>query len=607
MTRPTTISPVTFHDQKIYYTEHIDIAPLLPPIPRTITLEPVARRTRGRKKASTSTDALKKKDDVSVTTTLCRQSIASSVQSTTGDEGRTSPSERSIDSRPSSNCQTSASDSLYRARDLNESGSLTNVSSPTEGKTITATVESLKGGGLRGDTIPLKIIVNHTKHIKSVNGVIITMYRHARVDMHPALPIGPTNERQQKKHDEYYPKSLTGLGGLSLSGAGSSHVFRKDLVQMIMPLMVDPQTMTAEVNAKVRIPEDCFPTISTVPGEMISFKYYIEVIVDIQGKLSGQDRYIASANEASTPVTYYEDRVGGNGFARGDRGGLQLVDNAIVDTTPIRRDKSVVTCLLEVIVGTRDSTPKKAKGKAIAAEDGKAPSPRQEQPQDQAWPGLDRPQDYAGWYDYNHDYTYQQWPAEQGSPYDGQYYYNEWPQHHPQNGLIAPPNMDHDEDLPEKERLRRAEALLLPSQPPDAGQGSTENGQPSAPVLEDDRFENRSPLASSSVISPHEYASSSAPLNGVHTDEGLTTPPYFQHNERNGESSSAAVPVDDKQELNRQQLELQASVPPTEELEHTSLEPSSGPSESFPTEDELNNYHNGTHNGHGDNLPRYER
>src|SRR3954469_5844870 len=54
ITRPTTMSP-TFHaDRKVSLVENIDIAPIVEPRPRVISLEPVPRRmgarSRGRKR-----------------------------------------------------------------------------------------------------------------------------------------------------------------------------------------------------------------------------------------------------------------------------------------------------------------------------------------------------------------------------------------------------------------------------------------------------------------------------------------------------------------------------------------------------------------------------
>ncbi|EAT89111.2 hypothetical protein SNOG_03906 [Parastagonospora nodorum SN15] len=221
---------------------------------------------------------------------------------------------------------------------------------PAKGKTITATIDVLKGGFLRGDQIPIKVTVNHTKHVRSLNGIVVTLYRQARVDMHPALPVAPNSKGDKKKTEDYYPKSRTGLGGLSLSSAGSSHLFRKDLSQSFAPLFVDPRTLTAEVKCAVRVPDEAFPTISNVPGAMISFKYYIEVVVDIQGKLTGLDRMVANAGLVNVPS-------GGASLGREDASSnmFSTYGGNFVDTDQIRREKGVISSLFEVIIGTKDS------------------------------------------------------------------------------------------------------------------------------------------------------------------------------------------------------------------------------------------------------------
>jgi hypothetical protein len=221
-----------------------------------------------------------------------------------------------------------------------------------KGKTITATINVLKGGVLRGDQIPIRVTVNHTKHVRSLKGIIITLYRQARVDMHPALPVVANSKGDKKKTEDYYPKSRTGLGGLSLSSAGSSHLFRKDLSQSFAPLFVDPRTLTAEIKCAVRVPDEAFPTISNVPGAMISFKYYVEVVVDIQGKLTGLDRMVANAGLVNVPTS-----GGIAGMARDDATSTMFSTwgGNFVDTDQIRREKGVISSLFEVIIGTKDS------------------------------------------------------------------------------------------------------------------------------------------------------------------------------------------------------------------------------------------------------------
>ncbi|KAK6000265.1 hypothetical protein QM012_003897 [Aureobasidium pullulans] len=529
LTRPTTIAPVITHDQKIYLVERVDIAPLLAPKPRTITLEPVSRKIKSAKAAAT---------------------MQSRPPNTPSHEARPptpSLSEFSIDSRVSSS------------------------PSDTPHKLITATVELLKGACLRGDSFPVRISINHTKHIKSINGIIITLYRQAHVDMHPALPLGPVSDGQNRKYEDYYPKSITGLGGLSLSGAGSSHTFRKDLAQILVPLYVDPISLTAEINAKIGVPHGAFPTINTVPGAMISFRYYIEIVLDIQGKLT-HDRYLSQhgsgpVSAAARPVDAKENNI----FNDPDDAPFLMLNGAgILDTAPIRRDKSVATCTFEVVVGTTDSERKARKGKEKATEP-PLPSPGAEQtlnmPQNtsqQQGHSTVSSRDFESYqhadpysYDYGHDaaldyhygsgYDYgpndHQWDTSQEYMYDQSYYPN----------YYEPPPMENEDSLPEKERLRRAEARLMPSQPPAMPSTSSGVQQATAPALPPDDFYQHPGVAAGRSTQDTEVASQTA--------RQLPAP---QTNHELVESSSNHLPpTDDKHELQRRQLELAASEPPT--------------------------------------------
>ncbi|KAI4728820.1 hypothetical protein E4T49_03358 [Aureobasidium sp. EXF-10728] len=475
LTRPTTIAPVITHDQKIYLVERVDIAPLLPPKPRTITLEPVSRKVKPNKTPA---------------------SLPSRPPNTPTHEAEAptpSLSELSIDSRVSS----SLSDGPH--------------------KLITATVELLKGACLRGDSFPVRISINHTKHIKSINGIIITLYRQARVDMHPALPLGPVSDGQKRKYEDYYPKSITGLGGLSLSGAGSSHTFRKDLAQILVPLYVDPISLTAEINAKIGVPHGAFPTITSVPGAMISFRYYIEIVLDIQGKLT-HDRYLSQhgsgpVSAAARPVDSKENNLF-NG--PDDTPFLMLNGAGILDTAPIRRDKSVATCTFEVVVGTTDSERKARKGKEKATEPPLSPAHAEQNlntsPYDLQHQGHSAvsSRDFTPYQHadvYNHDYGFNT-PLEYqyGSGYDYGPEYHEWEgQEYPYDESYypeyhEPPPLEDEDSLPEKERLRRAEARLMPSQPPAMASTSSGAEQATAPALpEDYLYQDSEAVAGSST------------------------------------------------------------------------------------------------------------
>jgi hypothetical protein len=480
-----------------------------------------------------------------------------------------------------------------------------------KGKTITATINVLKGGVLRGDQIPIRVTVNHTKHVRSLKGIIITLYRQARVDMHPALPVVANSKGDKKKTEDYYPKSRTGLGGLSLSSAGSSHLFRKDLSQSFAPLFVDPRTLTAEIKCAVRVPDEAFPTISNVPGAMISFKYYVEVVVDIQGKLTGLDRMVANAGLVNVPTS-----GGIAGMARDDATSTMFSTwgGNFVDTDQIRREKGVISSLFEVIIGTKDS---ERNGKRKQTQAVEVPINPLEEPIT-PYHDLNATDDYdQNYYDYDENGQYYDYG------YDPAYYEAPGYEQHSARGepsYYAPPRpTEDDQGLSEKERIQRAEARLLPSQPPGAASaslsGAVQQGiPPSAPVLDEDDdpyppYQVAGPSSSQQTRPPPPFrAASNSSLPIQHRSAGIgnedrrapTTASNTIVNVNHGSvampsasddhakplppippqspsstsdaaphysptSSSHVQPTDDKQEMQRRRLELERSAPPEEQ------------------------------------------
>jgi hypothetical protein len=627
LTRPTTISPTSSCETPVSLMEVVDVAPIPMPKPRVISLEPISRRARTKpsRKRSPARNVGSKALESAESTKSGRVSELNSVVGEGDAPESPSPSDTSFGSRVSSG---NASGTEYGIRSVHtalESNSTGGSKQTLKSKTITATIEVQKGGFLRGDQIPIKISVDHTKHVRSLKGIIITLYRQARVDMHPALPVAPNSKGDKTKSEDYYPKSRTGLGGLSLSSAGSTHLFRKDLSQSFAPLFVDPRTLKADVKCAVRVPDEAFPTISNVPGAMISFKYFVEIVVDIQGKLSNLDRMLPNAGLVNVPTDYGNSPT----MRRAEdpaRSMFSTWGGSFADTDAIRREKSVVSCLFEVIIGTKDSD---RNGKQRQKSQDLKP---------EAQPNIDefsnddqhtfdaQDQDYYG-YD------------EQGQYYDEYGYegaYDEAPNyldpgtHHPPYN--PPPDPGNGEELSEKERIRRAEARLLPSQPPnDGGPSSPLEAQrgipPSAPMLpEDDE-----PYPT--YFAPGPSASASAPSSQPPPPFSVTTPPAsyppvvpamqrrttdddnrtmtgssltIDANPRQSSSPSgddlnpskplpalpppspAPVPnylpssssshveyTDDKQELQRRRLEMETSAPPTDS-------PDDGPSSHAP-------------------------
>ncbi|KAF2740530.1 hypothetical protein EJ04DRAFT_424952 [Polyplosphaeria fusca] len=622
LTRPTTISPTTSTHTKVSLLDVLDIAPIAEPKPRVISLEPISRRARARavRKRPSTSDTVQGSENADPTKNG-RVSELSSVAEESDTPGSPAPSDTSFESRVSSGAGSGTDYGIRSVRTATDGPpSVSGSQAAFRGKTITATINVLKGGLLRGDQIPVKISINHTKHVRSLKGIIITLYRQARVDMHPALPVAANSKGDKTKSEDYYPKSRTGLGGLSLSSAGSSHLFRKDLSQSFAPLFVDPRTLNAEVKTAVRVPEEAFPTISNVPGAMISFRYFVEVVVDIQGKLTGLDRMFPNAGLVSLGNA---PGMGGTSDATG--GMFSTWGGNFADTDAIRREKGVISCVFEVIIGTKDS---ERNGKRRQQTQDVSAEAQSEVHEFTLGPGEEPGQNGVAVQDsyYNYDENGQYYDS-YGYGYDG-YYDNpayEETQGVPHPPYVAPPNPEPEEGLSEKERMRRAEARLLPSQPPGADPSGPSSPSlprgipPSAPVLPEEE-DPRPPYfppessASTSTWQPPSFSaaasSSRAPTPGQAPDDDRTTttgssltvhattrprlspqgagagapnpvpddpssspaPDYFP-------SSAAHVrPTDDKQELQRRRLEMERSAPPDEGED--SPEPSAPPASS---------------------------
>jgi len=370
--------------------------------------------------------------------------------------------------------------------------------------------------------VPVNVTVNHTKAIKSLQGVIVTLYRQARVDMHPSLPVISLDKVQAR--EDYYPRSRTGLGGLSLSAAGSSQVWRKDLFQTFAPLYIDPVTMSTDVKVVIRVPDDSMPTIRNVPGDMISFKYHVEVIIDIHGKLAGID--------SSRPLNHAGPQSTNNAQTEVGDPMLTAWGTNCVDTTALRRDKNAIKYTFDLIIGTKDSLKSRGKRRAsgsqvrslLAAPSATStPEPQRSTPQpiraeetitppiepstyneegyyaeDGYWypypegydPNEEHPDGY--WHGWEQGYAYAQgyadgyWSPPPGhrQDYDRPPDANGYPpqQYYP---AVPLPMMQEESGLSEKERLRRAEAALLPSAPPAVGESYIPDAAdvPSAPII----------------------------------------------------------------------------------------------------------------------------
>lgn len=631
ITRPTSIAATASCDQKLSLVETVDIGLMRPPKARTISLEPISKRARikrsmkskdtnvseGTERSDRARGTISPLPDDSVSQYGSAEHSASSahpqspipsdamstMSSPTGTESTTSSATHNTRQDGQSSAAKSGKDS--------QGGS----NSSMDDKTITATIELLKSGSLPGDNLPLKISIKHTKGIKSLHGIIITLYRQGRIDYSPPLSRFADVKgkgAEKLKHEEYYPKSRTGLSGLSLSASGSSSLFRKDLGQTFAPLIVDPNTLTAVVHASVRVPEDAFPTISNVPGEMISFKYYVEVVVDLGGKLAGQQRNLPRVGGVT--ISSGVSNPGGI-LSDGRRNTLTTFTGSIIDTDHIRRGKSVVACLFEVVVGSMDSSRRRRPtATQRRSSDWPEGGTQRDEPIHEE-PAPDPEEEYAegdGQHPYNHphgEYDHQYYEQYGHEAHDYQHYNDPYHRYYPPPAHadipVPPPEVQPEEGLSEKERMRRAEERLLPSQPPQVTEGRSSSGPivsmvgPSAPP-----DEQEDDLYGSEEVTPRATSAPSAELqrHGSSGPHAIPSAPTLD------DLAPGAHASDDKQELERQRMLAESSAPPEfedadEAGEGSAREP---PHEaSAPTFTEEDEY--GGPSTQHESLPKYER
>ena len=628
LTRPTSIAATSTCERKISLVETVDIGPMSVPKPRIISLEPIAKSSRKHIRSAARADQAAADSGKSVQpkpteSTAADESASQRLSISHPPSSPTSPLQGDLQSEISEGSVVSSSSTGYVIGHSTQSKPVSNgpdmaSNKPASNKTITAKIELLKAGCLPGDSIPITISIQHTKRIKSLHGIIITLYRQGRIDSAPPLSLFTDikgKDLERLKHEEYYPKSKTGLGGLSLTSAGSSSVFRKDLSQTLAPIMIDPVTLSTVITTSLRVPEDVFPTITGVPGEMISFRYYVEVVVDLGGKLAGQDRHLPRLGMVSLPsITNPNDPVLGTDSSTAPT--LAAWGGNIVNTDRIRREKSVVACLFEIILGTTDSARMRGRGNITnkgPADDVQTalptPVPPMESEEQQNGHATTAPGETEYHYD-EYGPQWSQWP--QGS-HDQTYTYND--EHHTvpdQNQVpeysqstVPPPQVLASENLNEKDRIRLAEQTLLPSQPlGEAGPSAPPQLSPTAPPDPDDDLYNDDyrPAAQPSQQRPPAIL-----VEGVAHSSNTITP--TAHQTEAPQPQFTETNVDDKRELERRRLQAEASSPSDfPDLDDTAGEgpSSSAPQPTAPILDEDDEF-TGQYTSGNDGLPRYER
>lgn len=594
VTRPTTISPTVTRSTKVKFQDQIDIESMSTPKSRAISLEPVSKRgrvklVRGASSMTTqttsSTGYLSRNNTQHSATSRSTNSITNPPLSPAPSEDTT---QTNITTTSTPSFQTADAESPVRKCSPQTSDARSNTTSSSS-QTITATAELPRHGALPGDTLPIRVSITHTK--SDVRGMVLaTLYRQGRVDMHPTIPLGNSGDKRPE-YEDVYPKSRTGLGGLYFANASPSSVFRKDLAQSSTMMIVNPDSMTADITMSLKIPDSAFPTIANVPGSMISFTYHVEVVVDLFGKL-GETRLWPRLT-SSDPI-----------FSHNSEAGSQLTSDwsqSILDTTQLRRTKSVITFEMSLVIGTHDSGRKRPLNKPLDGQNPEILGPWQEDYQDSSYPHGE----YDGQF---YDEMGQPYYDEDGHPYS--YDPSTYPDDYYQAPDIIPPP-EPIEEVDEKTRLRRQEQLLLPSAPPEDGEASSSAGPnvPSAPVIPSNGMRDGIEIPHDGSVTPSTLHTTSSVASAR---SGDTIRPHS--------SSPPPVPVsagdvevtDDKQELERQRLLAQASAPPAEEEAQPStsvdaLVPALAPSAPTITEPDEYNVQTLNHEHSGGDLPQYER
>ncbi len=305
-------------------------------------------------------------------------------------------------------------------------------------------------GYLPGEIVHVQLIISHLKPIRSLSGIVTTLSRICRVSKQ-SPPQSQHRSSDERISDGYESGDSQGKRKLkskereSNSNSDNSdkdkdkdsnvlnsfQSFRKDLSQSVSPLYIDPSTMTAMINTKVKIPTDAFPTITG--NNLVSFRYWIDVVIDLSGEVNINS--IISTGDLIAA-----------GFNTTGNGSIN--DLALIDIDKLKRHKQIVSIGAEIIVGTIRSKPpitKTHSHESASMEIRNSHSPSSLPPSPLQYNML-----YGSRHYNNLNSYYSRSPSEMPPTIPLQL-----------NPLSASPN----EVTDEKELIRRHEQALLPSQP----------------------------------------------------------------------------------------------------------------------------------------------
>ena len=478
--------------------ENLDIGAMPSPRPRTIFVEPLKKRARKMRQMS-STNGPNFNGPVNYSSASERTSsepptpAADATPTPTPTPAESSGSHSTVvqhesyDQRSIVSAESVTSGSAFSLR-MPDGSRVNNhqyrPASPTtmDQQTITVTVELLKAGCLPGELLPLRITVQHTKAVKSVHGVIVTLSRIGKIDPNPPVELFRNGNSSGRS-------GTFGRSRNKPTHAESSRdakKFRKDLSQSIAPLIINPVTMDTSVNLSVKVPEDCFPTIRHVPGDMLRFTYHLEIIVDLGGRLAKSFRGGVSSAQSRFGNAVHGISESGQNWAQNTH------PSHIIETEEMARERGLAVVSFEVIVGTRNSRrnapnntangqPSQAhamqiRGNSTLSEDDSSrhmapPDESSRQPIQFSAPTQNGfpPPTQNGYFVPPLPHSQVPQASSLPVPYDQLQHSTIPPPFGPAPDYIPPPTLPGEQNLSEKERARRAEERLLPSQPPESG------------------------------------------------------------------------------------------------------------------------------------------
>lgn len=618
VTRPTTMTPRTTKMSKVNFQDRIDIESMYKSKSCYVTMEPVTKR--GKVVQVKTASLAGAQDQIPQTPSVepspvSQDSTSAPIAPRPMNGGPQSPAPSEETAATAITRSTRSLTTADQEADPSASSPRSSVTSNSN-HTIHTTVELSRYGALPGDSIPLRVAVSHAKPARGI--VIATLYRTGHVDMYPALPLAARGKKNKAEFEDVYPKSKTGLGGLYFTNSAPNMTFRKDLTQTSTMMIVNPETLTADIRFSIRVPHDTFPSITNIPKQMIHFQYFVEIIVDVTGKMN------------ETPLLPSLTTIG-PAFTSAAQAGMQLTAdwaNNVLDTAPMRRTRAVAVFDLPLVVGTTDSRrgeqrqSDKARADVVASYDGGDGLEYEASGHAEYWhaevPGV-QPGHHNGQSHLGNQLCYD----EHGHPvYDRHDHYYESGN---QASFGAPrymPPPEVEEHPDDKTRLRREAELLLPSAPP-AVESSLENASasaPSAPTL--NALNSLCPIAASTRDSnspptsiPVTISRTSARSADTIVPEPLITPPPSLPDEALHLHGTSNGPTDDKHELESRRLMAQASAPPRDDEDGEATVSSSTRLEgmrvaqapSAPVIDEEEEEVMSTPQQDADRLPQYER